>query len=150
MDIVFERVTASNREGAESLQVAQGQEIFIETVGSCLAEADSNSIWQPLLIKVDTHMVAFAMYGLWKDEGSAGRVWLDRFLIDYKFQGRGYSRPILGALFLYIYQEFGFPDIFLSVYETNLVAVDLYKKLGFDFNGEVDINGEKIMVAKVG
>ena len=149
MEIIFESINGINQDEAKSLRVAQGQEGFIETVGSCLAEADLNLLWQPVLVRIDTHAVAFAMYGLWKDEGSSGRVWLDRFLIDHKFQGKGYSSPILRALFLRIQHEFGYPDIFLSVYDTNTVAVSLYKKMGFDFTGELDINGEKVMVLSV-
>lgn len=147
MEIKIYDITAGNREVAEAMRVAPGQELLIETVSACLAEADENSVWNPVVVKVAEDYAAFAMYGLWKDEGSSGRVWLDRFLIDRKFQGRGYSKPVLQALMEHIKAQYGYKELFLSVYETNLVAISLYEKLGFRFNGDLDINGEKIMMA---
>ena len=39
-------------------------------------------------------------------------------------------------------------EIYLSLYGDNKWALHLYQKFGFQFNGELDINGEKVM-AKV-
>ncbi|MBU6134780.1 hypothetical protein [Clostridium tertium] len=33
--------------------------------------------------------------------------------------------------------------------ETNDLAIKMYEKIGFQFNGELDINGEKIMKLEV-
>lgn len=86
------------------------------------------------------------MYGFFKNEGKKGRVWLDRFLIDKKYQNKGYAKVILPFLIDYILCEYNFNKIYLSVYEENLLAINLYKRLGFKFNGEKDINGELVMV----
>lgn len=32
------------------------------------------------------------------------------------------------------------------MYDDNTFAIHLYEKLGFHFNGELDIHGEKVMV----
>ena len=42
-------------------------------------------------------------------------------------------------------KEYNPDEVYLSVYDNNKVAIKLYKKLGFKFNGKLDINGEKIM-----
>lgn len=149
MKIEFVNISEENRSIALSLDVSSEQKSFIESVSDCLKEAESNSLWHPILIKLDDFYVGFAMYGLFKEEGEGGRAWLDRFLIDEKHQGHGYSKLILPELMSKIKKEFSCNEIYLSIYEKNSVALRLYQRFGFDFNGELDINGEKVMIAKV-
>ena len=47
-------------------------------------------------------------------------------------------------------EEYPNNDIYLSVYEDNQHAIDLYRLYGFNFNGELDTKGEKIMVRPFG
>ena len=164
LDITNEKL----KDEACQLQVASGQANFIETVEACLQEANEIPCWHPIIIQIDAISVGFAMYGLWINEGNdsnansdnsnananangnanakKGRVWFDRFLIDKKFQGKGYSKIILPMLLQKIKNEFNYPKLYLSVYDTNPIAIKLYKSFGFQFNGELDSNGEKIMV----
>ncbi len=86
------------------------------------------------------------MYALFENEGENGRVWLDRFLISHENQGMGYGKAGVRILLEKMYKEYGYSDIYLSVYDNNKGAIALYSKIGFRFNGEIDANGEKIMV----
>lgn len=104
------------------------------------------ALWRPIAIEIDGQLVGFAMYGLWENEGAEGRVWLDRFFIDEHFQGKGYATLVLPLLFQRIFTEYARKELYLSVYESNAAAIRLYQKLGFSFNGETDINGEKVML----
>ncbi|MEG0076768.1 GNAT family N-acetyltransferase [Anaerorhabdus sp.] len=131
------------------LHVKENQNDTIETVEQCLSEARELALWRPILIKVNQCNVGFAMYGLWKEEGTNGRVWLDRFFIDENFQGRGYAKEILPKLINEIMEEYQVHQLFLSVYETNKPAINLYEKFGFKFNGEFDINHELVMMKEV-
>lgn len=149
MDIEILPISASNRSEALELKVKKDQNNFIETVAQCLTEADELSLWKPVGIYVNRKLVGFAMYGLWIYEGKNGRVWLDRFLIDEYSQGKGYATPVLKEIIHKITDEYGNLELFLSIYENNSHALELYKKLGFEFNGELDINGEKVMVLQV-
>lgn len=149
MDIEILPISASNRSEALELKVKKDQNNFIETVAQCLTEADELSLWKPVGIYVNRKLVGFAMYGLWIYEGKNGRVWLDRFLIDEFSQGKGYATPVLKEIIHKITDEYGNLELFLSIYENNSHALELYKKLGFEFNGELDINGEKVMVLQV-
>ncbi len=88
------------------------------------------------------------MYGLWKNEGKYGRVWLDRFFIDKIFQNKGYAHIVLPILLNKIKNTYGYNKLYLSVYKNNEKAIRLYKSFGFEFNGELDINGELVMVKK--
>ncbi len=69
--------------------------------------------------------------------------------IDERFQGRGYARPVLKELLRVIRETYGDDEIFLSVYADNAVAIRLYESIGFQFNGELDINDERVMVLYV-
>lgn len=148
MSINFKKVNNENYKDILNLKVASGQENFIETTAQCLKEAEELSLWNPVGIYDDEKLVGFAMYGLFQDEGKDGRLWLDRFLIDKKYQGKGYGKKSLDLIIKKISLEFNKDEIFLSIYEENNLAVELYKRIGFKFNGELDINGEKVMSLK--
>ncbi len=86
------------------------------------------------------------MYGKLEYEN---RVWLDRFMIDYRSQNKGYGRASLDFLINSLIKEYNCNEIYLSIYEENSYAIKLYKSVGFNFNQEVDDNGEKVMVLKL-
>ncbi|MEN8076101.1 GNAT family N-acetyltransferase [Clostridioides difficile] len=146
MNLIIKNVNENNYKEIASLKVANGQENYIETVEECLEEARKYSVWRPVGIYDEEKVVGFAMYGLFLDEGDYGRVWLDRFLISAENQGIGYGKAAVKFLINHLYKEYCYDEIYLSVYEDNKNAINLYKKLGFEFNGENDINGENIMV----
>lgn len=145
MNFTFEPIGEANRAQAVRLTIKPNQQGFIETVAQCLQEADELPLWNPVGIYANEHLIGFAMYGLWPEESGA-RVMLDRFLLDEKYQGKGYSTPVLNALISRIAAQFGCDALYLSLYEDNTLAMAVYQKLGFVLTGEVDINGEKVMV----
>ena len=145
MNLTLVPVTEQNRAQAEKLSVCPGQEHFIETVAECLSEADTLSEWEPVCIQDGEKMVGFAMYGL-IHEPKYTRVWFDRFLIDGSCQHHGYGRQAVRTILHQLRKEFPGENIYLSAYEDNQVAISLYASFGFRFNGELDINGEKVMV----
>ena len=146
MDIIFKPVTAENKKDALSLHIAVSQKGFVETVKQCLDEAEQWSCWRPVGIYADGLLVGFAMYCKWEEEGIESRVWMDRLLIDERFQGRGIGKACLPILLDKITSEYGCEKIYLSVVEENQTAIHLYQEFGFRFNGETDIHGEKVMV----
>lgn len=146
MILDFRPITADNRQTATKLSVFEDQQNNIETTNECLKEADGLDLWRPVGIYDGETMVGFAMYGLFGNEGGSGRVWLDRFLIDSRYQGKGYGSAALKGLIQLLSREYGKDEIYLSVKDTGIPAVALYKKNGFIFNGEEDEKGEKLMV----
>lgn len=149
MNLKFKNIDSYNYNEAINLKVKGSQEGFIETVRECLDEAKELSLWRPVGIYDNNDIIGFAMYGLWINEGSSGRVWLDRFMIGEKFQGNGYGKMSLKSIINKIAKEYKCSEVYLSIYENNTVAIDLYKKFGFEFTGEVDRNGELVMKLEV-
>lgn len=143
--IRFVKITGKNRELAENLYVQPFQSDYIETVAECMIEADENTDWRPFAVYDEEEMIGFVMYGCITEEKWGSRVWMDRILIDHKFQGRGYGRKTIKYLIEKILKEYNVDKIYLSVYEENIVAVHLYKDFGFRFTGELDTKGEQVM-----
>lgn len=142
-------ITGQNRTKAESLQPASSQATFIESVADCLKEADRRKCWRPVGIYVGSEMVGFAMYGFFWEYFPFGRVWLDRLMIDERYQGQGYGETALKQLLERLQKEYKRKKIYLSVYKENRRAVQMYKKIGFQFTGGKDIHGELVMTIKL-
>lgn len=135
-------VTQRDREKVLALSVSREQQGFIETTAQCLKEAEELSLWRPVGLWEGEELVGFAMYGRWED----GRVWLDRFLIDHCFQGKGLGSRALDALLEQIPREYGCRELYLSVFAGNQQAEQMYRARGFAPNGERDTGGETVMV----
>lgn len=146
MGISIHDVTKENEEEILSLSVSESQTNFIETTEQCLDDAKEYPEFKPVGLYSNKELVGFAMYGYFPEEMENGRVWLDRFLIDVNYQGIGYGKIMLTALIQRLVQEFSCQEIYLSLYEDNQSALRLYEKFDFHFNGESDINNEKVMV----
>ncbi len=140
----FELVNQDNRKEIENLAVFSEQVEFIESVSECLQEADELELWRPVGIYDGDTLVGFAMYGYFP-EPAPGQLWLDRLLIDKKYQGKGYGKLAMLALLGRLRTEYGSDKVFLSVYENNPHAIKLYQQIGFSFNGKYDTKGESIM-----
>lgn len=139
-------VNQKNRKEAESLSVFSEQTGFIESISECLQEADKLELWRPTGIYDGDILVGFAMYGYFP-KPAPGQLWLDRILIDKKYQGRGYGKQAVLTLLDRLYSEYGknTETVYLSVYEDNRHAIQLYQEMGFRFNGKHDTKGELIM-----
>lgn len=150
VNIHFEPITSHNRAAALALKISSSQKGFIETVAQCLEEAAHSSRWHPLAIYDGDTMVGFAMYGffLWQYL-PFGKLWLDRLMIDEKFQGKGYGHAAFEALVKRLIREFPNKNIYLSVIKENTAAIRLYEKFGFCFNGKRDTKGEYIMEYRI-
>ena len=145
MQLHFIPIISENRVQAEALEILPAQDGFVEPVAACLEEADRRKCWRPMGIYDGQTLVGFAMYGFFWEYLPFGRLWLDRLLIDRRFQGRGYGRAALAALLERLEREYHKKRIYLSVVEANRPAAALYESFGFRFTGERDTHGERVM-----
>lgn len=134
-------ITDSNKKEVLNLKVAEQQQEFIESVSQCLMDAEQDTRYVPLALYKEDEIIGFSMYGKFDEQ-----IWLDRFLIDERFQQQGLGRYFFRALVDYLSELYPKKPVYLSVFEQNKVAIQLYQKLGFNFTEELDENGEKIMI----
>ncbi|NFL54049.1 GNAT family N-acetyltransferase [Clostridium botulinum] len=146
MNLHLEEVTIKNWRSIVALKVNKNQQNFIESNAYSLAEWKFVPDFHPKAIYDNNKLIGFAMYGYFEKET---RLWLDRFMIDYKYQNKGYGKSSLELLISVMINEYKCNKIYLSTFKDNIGAIKLYEKFGFEFNGEFDENGELIMVLKV-
>lgn len=149
MSIEIIAVNENNLKEVLNLHVRGDQKSFIETPKQCIEEAKIETWYEPAGIYKDGVVIGFTMYGVYFGEEESGRIWLDRYLIDERYQGKGLGNEALEALIKYLGERYKQRAIYLSVYEDNEVAINMYKKFGFNFNGEFDVNGESVMVKRL-
>ncbi|SFH65294.1 GNAT family N-acetyltransferase [Pisciglobus halotolerans] len=140
-EIHFKDIDAANNQEVRNLTLKAGQETFIETVDDCLEEASHSSEWHPVGIYYGEALVGFAMYGCF---GPQKETWIDRIMIDKKYQDKGLGKAALIKLIDVVSKEYDVDVLYLSIIEGNKKAYHLYKSLGFEYTNERDPNGEFI------
>jgi diamine N-acetyltransferase len=126
------------------LVVEENQNDFIESNAQSIAESKYYNYWKPMCIYYNNEMIGFTMYG--KIDNENGRVWLDRFMLDKRFQGKGYGVKALKYIINELENIYNCDEVYISIFEKNTKALEMYKREGFEFNGELDYDGEKVMV----
>lgn len=125
----------------KKIRIKPGQEKYIESVDECLEEAKEVKEFHPVAICRGEEIVGFAMYGCF---GPNKETWIDRIMIDEKFQGKGLGRKALLKLIAIVKEKYDINEIYLSIIEGNEEAQHLYRSIGFEFTNEKDPNGELI------
>ena len=112
--------------GAEALRVAEKQ------LGELLPEgmATPGHTFATLYDAVSKARVGFIWYGprTWDEEASC---FLYDIVIDVAHRRRGYGRAAMGRLELEARRD-GLQSIVLNVFAANVIAVQLYRSLGFE------------------
>lgn len=95
-----------------NLSVDKSQLDYIESNALSIAESKFITAWIPVGIYDENSLIGFAMYGRLEDD----RVWLDRFMIDSKYQGRGYGKASLDFLVNHLKKEYNCDELYLSIF----------------------------------
>ncbi|HUU46536.1 MAG TPA: GNAT family N-acetyltransferase [Acidobacteriota bacterium] len=134
MRIEITEVTRENWDDALRLAVAPAQQEFVPSVMESVAEAyirpHEKEIVTPYAIYADGQMVGFFAYS--SEPESADNYWINGFLIDRRFQGRGYGKAAFGAILEHVRATF--PQcrrVGLTVCPDNQLARRLYEGFGF-------------------
>lgn len=139
MNLRLSEVTADNWMEIASLSVNDNQKDFIESNLFSLAQSKFEPEWKSVGLYDGNQLVGYAMHG--RDK-TTGDVWLDRFMIDLNFQGKGYASRFLNLLIAEVVRLYACDFIYLSIYPGNTKAQHLYEKYGFVLNGKIDDVGE--------
>ncbi len=141
-------IPRQNWDAIIGLSVHNEQSNFIETSVQCLNDAKNdayNMKWNFYGIYLTDTLIGFAMHGenrllFYK------QVWLDRFMIDKNYQGKGYGNKSMELILKKMYEDYSCKKIYLSVHEGNYNAIRLYEKLGFKKTLFKDPKGERVMI----
>lgn len=141
LDITFRPITRDNWREALTLAVSPEQQRFVSdyepVVLIGLAKAYVGSLglsWIPYGIYVNEQMVGFIALAFRPQ--SEEEYWLFHFLIDQRYQQRGYGRSALNAFLNHIREsQPNCRSIALTVHPENIVAQHMYQKVGFVATG---------------
>ena len=138
--IKLEKITADNLEDVLKLKVSKAQENFVSTTAYSLAQAyvyRGNAY--PFAIYADDTLVGFIMFGFYE---LRNQYTLWKFLIDEKYQNKGYGKIALLLGIEYMKKQHGIKEMYTGVAIDNNVAEHLYQSIGFQTTGLVE-NGMK-------
>ena len=143
MNISLRPITRDNFEECCNLEVTETQQEFVASNTYSLAESKFFPEFVPLAIYNEDVIVGFLMYG--RDDLDGELVWmLLRFMIDYRFQGKGYGRAALQLFIDYIRSKTGCRVLYTSIIPGNNIAQNLYSSLGFEERGDLE-DGELVL-----
>jgi diamine N-acetyltransferase len=129
--IELKPITRENWQEAAGLEVAPDQQDFIEANIWSIAESRFYEQLTAMAIYDRRTMVGFLMWGYSPDDG---RPWLYRFMIDRRYQGKGYGTAALQVLIRQLHAA-GLPELNVGYHRDNLVAERLYLRAGFQKRG---------------
>jgi diamine N-acetyltransferase len=123
------------------LSVSKSQEQFVAPNSVSIAEAYfTKEAWFRAVYAGETP-VGFVM--LWENP-TEGKHFLWRFMIDEKYQGRGYGKRALGLVIQHVKQNPKAQEIGLSYREGGGSPKSFYERIGFRDTGEM-VDGEHEM-----
>jgi diamine N-acetyltransferase len=146
--VKLKKVNADNWEAVVELELGADQEDLVASNLYSVAEAQFNPDARPRAVYVGKRVVGFLMYDLQKKKGKAQEASIYRFMIDRKYQGKGYGRAALSKALEEIRAIPGVNRISIRYMPENPVAKPFYASFGFVEAGR-DRDGEVIAVLKL-
>ena len=109
-------------------------EEFVASNAFSIAQSKVQKGWTVKAIYEDDLMIGFAMYGYCYEYDFYE---ICRFMIDHKYQGKGYGRRALVKIIEEMKENEECKDIYISFDPKNNIARSLYESLGFKDTGKV-------------
>ena len=135
-------VTRENLEEVLALRVGEEQEKYVISNAESLSRAYVYSeTAYPFAIYDDNIIVGFIMMGYYEVKGYY-TLW--EFMIDHKYQNKGYGRQALKLGLDFVREKFGPVDIYTGVTPGNTIAKKLYESVGFESTGLVELGMEEM------
>src|SRR3712207_7814809 len=125
------------------LELRDSQEDLVASNLYSVAEAQFDPDARPRAVYVGKRVVGFLMYDVQKTKGKAKEASIYRFMIDRKYQRKGYGRAEISKALEEIRAIPGVNRISILYMPKNPVAKPFYASFGFVEAGR-DSDGEKI------
>lgn len=139
MSVAFREITPDNFDECVGLKVRADQPYVASNVYS-IAQAKIFPQYTILAIYHAETMVGFVMYKL---DYEAKELYLGRFMIDQRYQHKGYGKGALDLLKNIALEDPGIEKITLSTNPDNVYGIKVYEKFGFKDTGILD-DGEEV------
>lgn len=135
-------ISKDNLEDVLNLSVLEHQKTFVSSTAYSLAQAyvyGENAF--PFAVYADNTIVGFIMLGYYENRKQY-TLW--KFLIDKKYQRKGYGKDALKQGIDYLVEKFDVKEIYTGVALGNEIAKHLYSSIGFEVTGLVEDNMEEM------
>lgn len=109
-------------------------EEYVASNAYSLLQAVYEEGWTVKAIEHEGVLIGFTMYG-WSEEENFYE--LCRFMIDRRYQGKGYGKEALDVIVSEMKKEFSCNEIYLSTEPENVRAKHIYEKAGFVSTGKI-------------
>lgn len=114
------------------LHVSQKQIDWVFIPEEIINEANIHPFWHIKGIYLFDELIGFVVLEYNENENKkTSEFWLNDFLIDERFQGKGYGKKVLDSIIDHVKNDLHFNKIYLRVAIENIPARSLYTKIGF-------------------
>ncbi|MEM8971446.1 MAG: GNAT family N-acetyltransferase [Pseudomonadota bacterium] len=144
--ISLREVDAENWEEVVDLELEDEQEDYVASNAYSLAESKYNSYAVPRAIYAGKKVVGFLMYETLHEEDEPETYSIYRFMIDRRWQGKGYGRRALEQTLKDIGKRQDCRRITICYVPNNKTAKAFYASLGFE---EVGLDDDGEMIAEI-
>lgn len=127
MSIALQEITRDNFYACMKLSVRKDQP-FVASNAFSVAESKIFPDWVTKAIYDNKEMVGFVMY---KKNYEKNELYLCRFMVDQRYQGKGYGKAALDILKEIAMSDEKIHTIKLSTDPTNENGIRIYEKFGF-------------------
>ena len=140
--ISLKEITRENIDDVLALSVNESQKNFVSTNAESLAQAYVYSETAfPFAVYEDSTLVGFIMMGYY-DVKEYYTLW--KFMIDKRYQNRGYGRKALELGIKFLRDHFDVLEIYTGVAPGNDMAKHLYSSVGFRDTGLIELGMEEM------
>jgi diamine N-acetyltransferase len=142
IEVTLHEITKDNWRDIVRLKVAPDQEPFVASNAVSIVEAHFNPevAWCRAIYAGDVP-VGFLML---EDDVVRQQYFLWRFMLDDRYQGRGYGRKALELFFAHVKTRPGADAVETSCVPAKGGPASFYEKMGFVYTGQEE-NGELVM-----
>ena len=131
--VELRRINADNFDECIRLQISDAQKGYVASNLYSLAQAYAyHDTAYPFAIYAGEEMVGFIMLGYYTKQG-VYTLW--RFMIDERFQRRGYGKAALLLGIKFLADTFAVKEVYTSFVQGNAAAEALYTAIGFRRTG---------------
>ena len=147
--IYLTEITHENYKTCVKLHVEKTQEPFVAPNWYSLLEAKFEEDRRAFGIYAEEEMVGFLMFSYYPADESypTDSWWIERFMIDFHFQNKGFGKKGLQKALEWFDNEWRETPLRISAVEGNMIAQKLYEQVGFVLTGE-KVDGEIVLLRK--